>query len=1279
MTNTIIGSQLAVDPALVMDSNYKPNAADRRKIDDQIRAIEQLMVDNLINGKHATWYTLSGESEAVTAGDTVCLASIPGLVTKCTAEALAPAGAGLGVVLSAVSPGSKVLVAIGGVIPSSITGLNSIEGSGYGRIDTTTSRIERVSSLTFGDYPIGNIDSVGTLQINTLSFLPPSVTGEVADDIAKSTGSSIDRVRGIRAVSISGSDGDVPPIGGTIVYNENGADSYKFKKPVMPGYFDVEDFGAIPDFNFSSPGDATDNLAAFNAALAAALDSGYKGAKVVASGQFYLSGTIDIEQTVIFEGTSRGEATAGASNRSASGTLLVFPENCDGIRVWSTLSAGRGSGEHTVIRNLTLWCKNTRDSDDLTGETGAKPPGDFTGNGIRINSPCIIENVKIDNFAECGFLNSGSAGVGDVGVDHGNSGGSTFRACDVVGCGKTGFRTIGSDASANTYDTCYTAINYGWGFWDESTGGSTYVTCEGQGNIASNPGESITGGYAGDSRNHDFKAGGDFTPTNPCTFIGCYTEAADNELNVYCTALGGFLGQQMGVSSPAAFGMSAGVATAGPYRYRRDGGGTITGGVVSSLGSKDDSQSAWMAETWGDFPGTGVQLRRAVIDTFAHAGWWYVGYMDGSETGHADIIRFPSDVSRYGRPLLKAPWLPHGVLIGDGNGTTQDQILHIAAASPPTTFYANNVLVGRTYIKGDIIWNTDTPDILLGWVCTDSGTQDTLVGVTAITTSGLDIVNVNTVSGLYVGAMITIVGVTGTKTITDITGTQLTVDSTCDATVVTQAVAYSGATLVPMTSPSGTVLTAGDVILQGSPNHAGDHLLIQDDRSNHATRMHIEPHQHPTGTRAKIDIMFDPYEDDGTNYRLMNLVTTDDQGTTGVNGAGFFAIKATGDAFGVWPAMHIGFQDANSTGVPLKLYNFDHSDSAWRTPMIGAWRAGLAVTSGDYCLANFKLYQSGTTGSTGATKPSHTSGLVNDGTVDWTFVRDYSAHSGTIHPIVMIGDRDTMPKFGFAGYKLQIADDSLIWNAKHLSFLNSTNAAEAWRVYCKTGGADDLYIANLAETQYIRLGGTSKVFQTTGVTRTLGSVTESSNSATPDVKGAEILGFANTVSTTVTSFTNGAANQRLFVRSSNGNTILQHNANIITSTGLDKPLAANQVLEFIFSGSGTVAVEVGGPRPPSQSGSNIALTTGTKTLSAAEYRWDYLKFDGTLSGNTTIVLPSMDGRTWLVDATHVTFAGHTITLNANSVNWSTTIGSAALYQVTYNSSLGALVGITLAS
>lgn len=172
--DTRIATDLAVDSPLEMDDTYRFDHEDRRYIDDQIRAIEQLIVDNLISGKHASWFSLSGASDAVAAGDTVCLASSQGLVTKSTADDLSNSSAALGVVLQAASPGSNVLVAFGGLVPPSITGLGAI--TGLVAVNPTTGRCQRADSVTNGDYPIGTVDAAGWMQV-----MPAPVVGGGAD------------------------------------------------------------------------------------------------------------------------------------------------------------------------------------------------------------------------------------------------------------------------------------------------------------------------------------------------------------------------------------------------------------------------------------------------------------------------------------------------------------------------------------------------------------------------------------------------------------------------------------------------------------------------------------------------------------------------------------------------------------------------------------------------------------------------------------------------------------------------------------------------------------------------------------------------------------------------------------------------------------------------------------------------------------------------------------------------------------------------------------------
>ena len=215
-------------------------------------------------------------------------------------------------------------------------------------------------------------------------------------------------------------------------------------------------------------------------------------------------------------------------------------------------------------------------------------------------------------------------------------------------------------------------------------------------------------------------------------------------------------------------------------------------------------------------------------------------------------------------------------------------------------------------------------------------------------------------------------------------------------------------------------------------------VLIRNTTNNSPTRIHIEPKGYVVdGTVAKTDWMFDPYQDDPVNYRIVNLYTKvgNGDGLNGENGAAILGVKGVGDHFGIYPSLHFGFGDDSATGVPMKMYYFDMSDTVWRTPILGAWRQGRSVTVGDYILANFCLYQAQNTGTGGATKPSHTSGTVSDGGVNWLFIRNYSgATSNNIKPVILFGDRDDMPKFNLQSVRVQCAKDIALWNGVNLSF-----------------------------------------------------------------------------------------------------------------------------------------------------------------------------------------------------------------------------------------------------
>jgi hypothetical protein len=98
-----------------------------------------------------------------------------------------------------------------------------------------------------------------------------------------------------------------------------------------------------------------------------------------------------------------------------------------------------------------------------------------------------------------------------------------------------------------------------------------------------------------------------------------------------------------------------------------------------------------------------------------------------------------------------------------------------------------------------------------------------------------------------------------------------------------------------------------------------------------------------------------------------------------------------------------------------------------------------------------------------------------------------------------------------------------------------------------------------------------------------------------------------------------------------------------------------------------------------EDGHNIPVSSGTVVLTPGQYRAAYFAMTGSLTGNVTVVLPAIPGAgPWMIDATAVTLNGFTITMQANGINWSTTIGTTLLYQVQYGG-IGKLYGQSMAA
>ncbi len=171
-TSTKLTTELAVDTPAELSAALRTEADDRRKIDNQILAIQRFLVTSAMRGIGDTWCYLAGTSAAVTQKDCVtpaALADIDGIpvVTKAVAAALTNGVSVSGIVRAGASPGGLVRIAKTGQLSTTDTGL--IAGSpGPVRCNTTTARCEHVGAIGVSDYPVGTVDNYGNLTIGGL-------------------------------------------------------------------------------------------------------------------------------------------------------------------------------------------------------------------------------------------------------------------------------------------------------------------------------------------------------------------------------------------------------------------------------------------------------------------------------------------------------------------------------------------------------------------------------------------------------------------------------------------------------------------------------------------------------------------------------------------------------------------------------------------------------------------------------------------------------------------------------------------------------------------------------------------------------------------------------------------------------------------------------------------------------------------------------------------------------------------------------------------------------
>jgi hypothetical protein len=235
------------------------------------------------------------------------------------------------------------------------------------------------------------------------------------------------------------------------------------------------------------------------------------------------------------------------------------------------------------------------------------------------------------------------------------------------------------------------------------------------------------------------------------------------------------------------------------------------------------------------------------------------------------------------------------------------------------------------------------------------------------------------------------------------------------------------------------------------------------------------------------------------------------------------------------------------------------------------WEAGRSATAVDtYVFANSKYYVAASTGTTGETRPSHTSGTVSDGGVDWTYVQ--FGYDGTVYYWDDLGRLGVNGSRSGATWSFrQNVDDSeatAIMQIKPAAAasrtarlrLQGTDAASAYTStpYLNADSSGNLNFTKSDASTVLAFFSDSGGFHQRLTTKTASNLT--SGSTTPSVENIGTLLVQNTAPVTITNFTGGVTDQEFELIAADGNTTLAHGAGIRLAGGVNVALTEFSVV-----------------------------------------------------------------------------------------------------------------------
>lgn len=365
-------------------------------------------------------------------------------------------------------------------------------------------------------------------------------------------------------------------------------------------------------------------------------------------------------------------------------THFVFPQGVPGFVVHKENTDSTGTVAATTGADGSVF-------EDILFY-GTNRAGFPNAHGIWLRARAAIIRCTFQAFGGNGIHILATAGGG--GFIEGNANSFYIENSYSVANGGHGLFVDGADVNAGTISMLDCSINLGWGVYDSSFLGNTYVGCH----VTDN----VTGSYKSDSAN----------ARN--LFLGCYSEGGWPASDILAPAMviGGLHGAGFTVGTTALI-MDVDA-----------GGGFIKNGLQMPTASVGYGQAATS--------GTGITFR----DTGGVSFWTFekaVGRWGWrwANLGTPGFLNFFDQTATTGNGYPRSLAGVNGAL-GIGThylGSTAQMLLRDLSSGPPTS-------TSVVSLQGDFIWNTaGTSGQPIGWYCTVAGSPGTWRAAGTITTS----------------------------------------------------------------------------------------------------------------------------------------------------------------------------------------------------------------------------------------------------------------------------------------------------------------------------------------------------------------------------------------------------------------------------------------------------------------------------------------------------------------------------------------------------------------